>query len=41
MILDWLHTLSIASLVAGFVCAALIVIDETRHPQYMWIMNLV
>ncbi len=28
-------------LVAGFVCAAVIAIDEARHPQHMWIMNIV
>lgn len=28
-------------LVAGFVCAAVIAADELRHPQHMWIMNIV
>ncbi|MBR0553781.1 DUF4396 domain-containing protein [Sphingomonadaceae bacterium LXI357] len=37
----WLHTLATISLVLGFVCAAYIAIDEVRHPQKMWIMNLV
>lgn len=37
----WLHGLSIASLALGAVCAAAIMADEFRHPQKMWIMNLV
>ena len=37
----WLHTLSIVSLAIGFFCAIYIVLDEIRHPQKMWIMNLV
>ena len=37
----WLHLLAIASLGVSFACAAVIVWDETRHPQKMWIMNLV
>lgn len=37
----WLETLSIASLVVAFACAAIIAFDETRRPQHMWIMNLV
>jgi hypothetical protein len=41
MIPAWLHDISIAYLVAGFVCAAVIGIDVTRHPQRMAIMNLV
>lgn len=38
---DWLHTLSIAMLSLGFVCAVTIALDEVRRPQKMWIMNLV
>jgi hypothetical protein len=30
-----------ASLVLAFACAFIIAIDEVRHPQKMWIMNLV
>ncbi|MGC1777131.1 MAG: DUF4396 domain-containing protein [Xanthobacteraceae bacterium] len=41
MVLSWLHFLAIAMLVAGVVIAAGIGVDETRHPQPMWIMNLV
>ena len=38
---DWLHTLSVVSLALAALCALLIVIDELRRPQKMWIMNLV
>lgn len=41
MIPDWLHWLSILSLLAGFVSAAIVASDLTRHPQHMWIMNVV
>ncbi len=41
MVPDWLHALSIVSLALGFVCAGVIVVDEFRHPQHMWIMNVV
>ena len=41
MIPDWLHALAILSLIAGLICAVWISIDEMRHPQHMWIMNLV
>ena len=41
MIPTWLHELSIAALIVGFVCALLIAIDITRHPQHMFIMNIV
>ena len=37
----WLHLLSIISLTLGFICCAVIAIDEIRDPQHMWIMNLV
>ncbi len=37
----WLDGLSSASLLLGLACAAWIVIDETRRPQQMWIMNIV
>ncbi len=37
----WLHTLAIISLAMGAACAIVIVIDEVRRPQSMWIMNLV
>lgn len=37
----WLNTLSIASLGLAFVCAAIIVVDEIKRPQKMWIMNIV
>ena len=41
MIPAWLHALSIAVLALGFVCALIIAVDEVRHPQHMWIMNVV
>lgn len=41
MIPDWLHYLSIAYLLFGAACALVIAYDELRHPQHMWIMNLV
>lgn len=37
----WLDNLSIASLVLGAVCSAIIAGDLLRHPQHMWIMNVV
>ncbi len=37
----WLHILSIISLVVAIACSAVIVADETRRRQHMWIMNLV
>jgi hypothetical protein len=41
MVPPWLHLLSVATLVLGFACAATIAVHEWRHPQSMWIMNLV
>lgn len=38
---QWLHILSIASIVLGAVCSAAIVVDEFRRPQKMWIVNVV
>jgi len=39
---EWLHTLSIISLVIAALCALAIVIDILRgHRQHMWIMNVV
>jgi hypothetical protein len=29
------------SILAAFACAVIIAADELRHPQHMWIMNLV
>src|SRR4051812_6992075 len=37
----WLHDLSIASLLLGAICVTIIVADLCRHPQHMWIMNVV
>ena len=37
----WLHVLSIAALTLGLVCALIVAINITRHPQHMWIMNVV
>ena len=41
MVPQWLHLLAIVSLALGAICAVWIAIDEMRHPQHMWIMNLV
>ncbi len=41
MVPDWLHILSILSLLAGFASALVIALDEWRDPQHMWIMNVV
>lgn len=41
MIPAWLHDLSIAYLLLGALCAAVIAVDSARHPQHMWIMNVV
>jgi hypothetical protein len=41
MVPNWLHTLSIAFLLVGFLCAVVIAVDEIRHPQHMWIMDVV
>jgi hypothetical protein len=41
MVPAWLHVLAIASLALGAGCALLIAIDVLRHPQHMWIMNIV
>lgn len=38
---DWLHILAIISLGLGGVCAVVIAVDLARHPQHMWIMNVV
>jgi hypothetical protein len=41
MIPQWLHILSILSLLVGLVSAVVISRDERRDPQHMWIMNAV
>ncbi|HVZ54976.1 MAG TPA: DUF4396 domain-containing protein [Pseudolabrys sp.] len=41
MIPFWLHVLAWVSIAAGFICALIIAFDELRHPQHMWIMNVV
>jgi hypothetical protein len=41
MIPLWLHALSILAVLAGMVCALLIIIDEWRAPQHMPVMNAV
>jgi hypothetical protein len=41
MIPHWLHLLAIVSRLAGLACAIIVVLDEMRHPQMMWIMNVV
>jgi hypothetical protein len=37
----WLSVLAWISLVAGFACTAILILDELGHPQQMWIMNVV
>jgi branched-subunit amino acid transport protein len=39
MIPSWLHALSAAYLLLGAVVAIIIVMDELKQPQHMWIMN--
>jgi hypothetical protein len=41
MIPVWLHDLSIAYLSHGALSALIIAFDLVRHPQHMWIMNVV
>ncbi len=41
MIPAWLHSLSIAFLLLGLVCAVVVAADLVRHKQHMWIMNVV
>ena len=41
MIPHWLRLISLFALVLGFAAAGVIMIDEMRHPQHMWIMNIV
>lgn len=41
MIPYWLDVLSIGALMLGAVSALTVFIDITRHPQHMWVMNLV
>jgi len=41
MVPVWLHLLAVVSVLLGFVSAALITVDVVRHPQKMWIMNVV
>ncbi|HLH88064.1 MAG TPA: DUF4396 domain-containing protein [Xanthobacteraceae bacterium] len=41
MLPAWLQILSLASLTLAGCCALVIAVDEVRHPQQMWIMNVV
>jgi branched-subunit amino acid transport protein len=41
MVVGWLHDLSVTYLALGFICGAIIAADLFRHPQHMWIMNVV
>ncbi len=41
MIPAWLHDLSVAYLLLGALCTIVIAVDVVRHPQHMWIMNVV
>lgn len=38
---DWLHLLSIVALTIGVLCALGAAVDVIRHPQHMWIMDVV
>jgi hypothetical protein len=38
---NWLHSLAIGSILVAAACSAIIIVDEIRYPQKMWIMNLV
>lgn len=38
---DWLHLLSIVALTIGIVSALVAAVDVIRHPQHMWIMDVV
>jgi hypothetical protein len=41
MVPEWLHVLSIVSLAVGGACFVIVLVDVIRHPQHMWIMNVV
>lgn len=41
MVPSWLHTLSIVWLLLGVACAVVVALHLRRHPQHMWIMNVV
>ncbi len=41
MISPWLHIAALVSLILAGLCALVIAADELRHPQKMWIMNVV
>jgi hypothetical protein len=41
MIPAWLHALATGALISGGVCALIIMVNVVRHPQHMWIMNVV
>lgn len=38
---EWLHALSIGSLSLATLCLLIIAFDLLKHPQHMWIMNVV
>ena len=37
----WFHGLSIVWLSLGGLCSLVVIWDVIRHPQHMWIMNIV
>ncbi len=41
MVPYWLHVLAILSVLLAIGCALVAAVDVARHPQQMWIMNLV
>lgn len=38
---EWFYALSVASLSLGALCLLIVVFDLLKHPQHMWIMNVV
>ncbi len=38
---SWLHGLAVSSLLIGGLCTLIVAVDIARHPQKMWIMDIV
>lgn len=38
---SWFHELSYALLILGGICAVIVAVDVSRHPQHMGVMNIV
>ena len=41
MVPTWLESLSLAFIAAAVLCSLTVLLDLTRHPQKMWIMDVV